>query len=101
MNNKILSEDSMIRQQELSSIGLVVSDLLIMLDNAQQYINIADTLTFITDDERDADKDEKVRLVNFHKHIGEFEFVKYDKMKKAKSIFADTGESFLKQVKSI
>ena len=101
VDNKILSQDSMIRQQELSAIDLVVSDLLIMLDNAQQYTNIADTLTFITDSERDADKDEKVRLVNFHKHIGEIEFVKYDKMKKAKSIFADTGESFLKQVKSI
>ena len=39
-----------------------------MLDQDNQFIQIADTLTFITDDEKDADLDEKERLVNFHKH---------------------------------
>ena len=101
VKNKILSTDPTMKQAEISAINFVVSDLMLMLDSDNQFTQIADTLTFITDREADADLDDKVGLVNFHKHIGNVEFVKYDKMKKAKSIVADTGDSFLQQVKQI
>ena len=101
VKNKILSTDPTMKQAEISAINFVVSDLMLMLDGDSQFTQIADTLTFITDREADADLDDKVGLVNFHKHIGNVQFVKYDKMKKAKSIEADTGDSFLQQVKQI
>jgi len=101
VKNKILSTDPTIKAQEIDATNFVVSDLLLMLDQDNQFIQIADTLTFITDDEKTSDAEEKTRLVNFHKHIGNIEFVKYDKMKKAKSIIADSGDSFLQQVKQV
>jgi len=101
VKNKILSIDPSMKAREIDATNFVISDLLLMLDQDNQFIQIADTLTFITDDEKDADLDEKERLVNFHKHIGNIEFVKYDKMKKAKSIVADSGDSFLQQVKQV
>ena len=101
VKNKILSSDPQMKAQEIDATNFVISDLLLMLDQDNQFIQIADTLTFIADDEKDADLDEKERLVNFHKHIGNIEFVKYDKMKKAKSIVADSGDSFLQQVKQV
>ena len=58
------------KAQEIDATNFVISDLLLMLDSDNQFTQIADTLTFITDDEKDADLDEKERLVNFHKHIG-------------------------------
>jgi len=101
VKNKILSTDPTMKAQEIDAINFVVSDLLLMLDSDNQFTQIADTLTFITDNESNLDLDEKVRLVNFHKHIGNIEFVKYDKMRKAKSIVADSGDSFLQQVKQV
>ena len=101
VKNKILSSDPSMKAREIDATNFVISDLLLMLDQDNQFIQIADTLTFITDDEKDADLDEKERLVNFHKHIGNIEFVKYDKMKKAKAIVADSGDSFLQQVKQV
>tara|TARA_A100001515_G_scaffold95698_1_gene76789 strand:+ start:188 stop:1180 length:993 start_codon:yes stop_codon:yes gene_type:complete len=101
VKNKILSSDPEMKAQEIDAVNFVVSDLMLMLDQANEFLQIADTLTFIADDESDLDLDEKVRLVNFHKHIGNIEFVKYDKMKKAKAIVADSGDSFLQQVKQV
>ena len=101
VKNKILSSDPEMKTQEIDAVNFVVSDLMLMLDQANEFLQIADTLTFIADNESDLDLDEKVRLVNFHKHIGNIEFVKYDKMKKAKAIVADSGDSFLQQVKQV
>jgi hypothetical protein len=101
VKNKILSTDPTIKAAEIDATNFVVADLMLMLDRDNQFKQIADTLTFITDDEPQLDEDQKEGLANFHKHIGNVQFIKYDNKKVAKAITAQTGEDFLKQAKSI
>ena len=101
VRNKILSQDPTIKADEINSINFVVSDLMLMLDRDNQFNQIADTLTFIADDEPQLDEDQKEGLANFHKHIGNIHFGKFDSKKVSKVITAQTGEDFLKQAKSI
>ena len=58
VKNKILSTDPTMKAQEIDAINFVVSDLLLMLDSDNQFTQIADTLTFITDNESNLDLDE-------------------------------------------
>jgi hypothetical protein len=101
VKNKILSQDPTIKADEINCINFVISDLMLMLDRDGQFNQIADTLTFIADDEPQLDEDEKEGLANFHKHIGNIHFGKFDSKKVSKVITAQTGEDFLKQAKSI
>ena len=101
VKNKILSQDPTIKSEEINCINFVISDLMLMLDRDNQFNQIADTLTFIADSEPQLDEDEKEGLANFHKHIGNVHFGKFDSKKVSKVITAQTGEDFLKQAKSI
>ena len=101
VKNKILSSDPTTKAAEIDATNFVIADLMLMLDRDNQFKQIADTLTFITDDEPQLDAEEKEGLANFHKHIGNVQFIKYDNKKVAKAITAQTGEDFLKQAKSI
>jgi hypothetical protein len=101
VKNKILSSNPITKAAEIEATNFVVADLMLMLDRDNQFKQIADTLTFITDDEPQLDEDQKEGLANFHKHIGNVQFIKYDNKKVAKAITAQTGEDFLKQAKSI
>ena len=101
VKNKILSQDPTIKADEINCINFVVFDLMLMLDRDGQFNQIADTLTQIADSEPQLDEDQKEGLANFHKHIGNIHFGKFDSKKVSKVITAQTGEDFLKQAKSI
>jgi len=101
VRNKILSQDPTIKAEEINCINFVIFDLMLMLDRDNQFNQIADTLTQIADSEPQLDEDQKEGLANFHKHIGNIHFGKFDSKKVSKVITAQTGEDFLKQAKSI
>ena len=101
VKNKILSQDPTIKAEEINCINFVIFDLMLMLDRDGQFNQIADTLTQIADSEPQLDEDQKEGLANFHKHIGNIHFGKFDSKKVSKVITAQTGEDFLKQAKSI
>ena len=65
VKNKILSSDPTTKAAEIDATNFVIADLMLMLDRDNQFKQIADTLTFITDDEPQLDAEEKEVWLTF------------------------------------